>query len=154
MMGSIKIVLLLFVLGAAGGGYLYIQNLQKNLQVAQANNARLENAVKTNEETITALQENYAAAQRELTRVNEEFAATRAQNNLLRDKLSNIDLGLLAQTKPNSIERAINQGTLNAGRCFEILSGSPLTDREREATSGEKFNKECPWLWPGNTATE
>ena len=122
--------------------------------VAQANNARLETAVATNEATIDSLQADYARIQTELNRVNTEFAATRAQNNLLRDRLSDIDLGLLAQTRPDSIERAVNRGTVNAGRCFEILSGSPLTDQEREATSGDEFNRECPWLWPGVDAAQ
>jgi hypothetical protein len=153
-MGSIKLFLILLVLGGVGAGYVYVQNLQKNLEVAVANNARLETAVATNEATIDALQEDYARIQTELNRVNTEFAATRAQNNLLRDRLSNIDLGLLAQTRPDSIERAVNRGTVNAGRCFEILSGSPLTDQEREATSGDEFNRECPWLWPGVDAAQ
>ena len=65
-MGSIKLVLILLILGAAGGGYVYVQNLQKNLQVAQANNARLETAVATNEATIDALQADYARIQTEL----------------------------------------------------------------------------------------
>jgi hypothetical protein len=153
-MGSIKLFLILLVLGGVGAGYVYVQNLQKNLEVAVANNARLETAVATNEATIGALQADYARIQTELNRVNTEFAATRAQNNLLRDRLSNIDLGLLAQTRPGSIERAVNRGTVNAGRCFEILSGSPLTDQEREATSGDEFNRECPWLWPGVDAAQ
>ena len=153
-MGSIKLFLILLVLGGVGAGYVYVQNLQKNLEVAVANNARLETAVATNEATIGALQADYARIQTELNRVNTEFAATRAQNNLLRDRLSNIDLGLLAQTRPDSIERAVNRGTVNAGRCFEILCGSPLTDQEREATSGDEFNRECPWLWPGVDAAQ
>ena len=153
-MGSFKLLLVIFVLSAAGGGYMYVQNLQKNLQIAQANNAVLETAVSTNEETIVALQADYARVQQELQQVNAEFSATRKQNNLLRDRLSDIDLGLLAQTKPSSVERAINQGTTNATRCFEILSGAALTDQEKEAINGKDFNKECPWLWPGsNTVT-
>lgn len=153
-MGSIKLVLILLVLSAAGGGFMYVQNLQKNLAISEANNAKLESAVATQNEAIQSLQEDIKRANEELNRVNKEFAATRAQNNLLRDRLSNIDLGLLAQTKPDSIERAINRGTTNAGRCFEILSGDPLTDQEREAKTGEEFNKECPWLWPGSNATK
>lgn len=153
-MGSIKLVLVLLMLSAAGGGFMYVQNLQKNLAISEANNAKLESAVATQNEAIESLQADIKRANEELNRVNKEFAATRAQNNLLRDRLSNIDLGLLAQTKPDSIERAINRGTTNAGRCFEILSGDPLTDQERKAATGEEFNKECPWLWPGSNATE
>ncbi len=148
-MGSIKLLLIVFVISAAGAGYMYVSNLQKNLMIAQANAAKLETAVELNEQTITSLKADYDRATKELTRINNEFAETRRQNSVLRDKLANVDLGMLAQTKPDSIERAINRGTANAGRCFELLSGAPLTDQEKEATDAKSFNKECPWLWPG-----
>ncbi len=153
-MGSIKILLIVFVISAAGAGYMYVSNLQKNLMIAQANAAKLETAVQLNEQTITSLKADYEKINQELTRINNEFAETRRQNNVLRDKLANVDLGMLAQTKPDSIQRAINRGTANAGRCFELLSGAPLTDQEKEATDGKTFNKECPWLWPGADAAQ
>lgn len=153
-MGSIKILLIVFVISAAGAGYMYVSNLQKNLMIAQANAAKLETAVQLNEQTITSLKADYEKINQELTRINNEFAETRRQNSVLRDKLANVDLGMLAQTKPDSIQRAINRGTANAGRCFELLSGAPLTDQEKEATDGKTFNKECPWLWPGADAAQ
>jgi chromosome segregation ATPase len=153
-MGSIKLLLIVFVISAAGAGYMYVSNLQKNLMIAQANAAKLETAVQLNEQTITSLKADYEKINQELTRINNEFAETRRQNNVLRDKLANVDLGMLAQTKPDSIQRAINRGTANAGRCFELLSGAPLTDQEKEATDGKTFNKECPWLWPGADAAQ
>lgn len=153
-MGSVRLVILLLMVSVVGGGYFYISILNKNLQVAYANQAKLESAVEQQTATITKLEEDYARASEELQRVNEDFAATRAQNNLLSERLRDVDLGLLARAKPKSIERAINNGTSNANRCFEILSGAMLTDRERKATTGEEFNKECPWLWPGLNATE
>lgn len=131
------------------GGYWYYTDTQKRMAILVENNAQLELAVATNEQAIQSLQADYAAAQAENTRINQAYAEIRRQNSRLADKLSDIDLGLLAAEKPDSIERAINRGTVNAGRCFEILSGSPLTETEQNATNGESFNKECPWLWPG-----
>jgi hypothetical protein len=58
-----------------------------------------------------------------------------------------MDLGLLAAEKPDSIERAVNRGTVNAGRCFELLSGAELSEEEKNAKDGIAFNKECPWLY-------
>lgn len=153
-MGSIKLVLLLLMLGGAGGGFVYVKTLKADLAVSEANNAALTSAVATNEEAITSLKADYKKLTDELQRVNAEFAASRAQNDILKDKLSKVDLGLLAQEKPTTVERLINKGTENAGRCFEILSGAPLTDQERKATDGKSFNKECPWLWPGVDATK
>lgn len=131
------------------GGYLYYNDTQKRMAILIENNAQLEIAVITNEQAIASLQADYAAAQAENQRINAEYAEIRRQNNRLSSRLSEIDLGLIAAEKPDSIERAVNRGTVNAGRCFEILSGSPLTETESNATDGETFNKECPWLWPG-----
>jgi hypothetical protein len=131
------------------GGYLYYNNTQKRMAILIENNAQLEIAVATNEQAIASLQADYAAAQAANQRINAEYAEIRRQNNRLSSRLSEIDLGLIAAEKPDSIERAVNRGTVNAGRCFEILSGSPLTETESNATDGESFNKECPWLWPG-----
>ena len=88
------------------------------------------------------------------TKIQKEYADIRNQNNRLRDKLADMDLGLIASEKPDSIEKAINNGTINAGRCFEILSGAELTEKETNAENGKDFNKECPWLWPGNTTSK
>ena len=131
------------------GGYWYYTDTQKRLTILTENNAQLNIAVQTNEDTINSLQASYAAIQAENTRINAEYAAIRRQNSILAGKLADMDIGLIASQRPESIERAVNRGTLNAGRCFEILSGSPLTEEERNATDGESFNKECPWLWPG-----
>ena len=131
------------------GGYWYYNDTQERLTILTENNAQLNIAVQTNEDTINSLQASYAAIQAENTRINAEYAAIRRQNSILAGKLADLDLGLIASQRPESIERAVNRGTINAGRCFEILSGSPLTEEERNATNGESFNKECPWLWPG-----
>lgn len=131
------------------GGYWYYTDTQKRMTILIENNAKLEIAVATNEQAIESLQANYAAAQEETRRINTAYTEIRRQNNRLSEKLKDVDLSLLAAERPNSIERAINRGTANAGRCFEILSGAPLTETESNATSGEAFNRECPWLWPG-----
>lgn len=146
-------ILLVVILVMGGIGYWYYNDTQAKIAVLVENNAKLETAVAISEETIGALQTNYAASQAENERLNQAYADIRRQNDRLADRLSDIDLGLLASEKPESIERAVNRGTLNAARCFEILSGAPLTEDERNAEDGEAFNKECPWLWPGSTTS-
>jgi hypothetical protein len=130
-----------------GGFYFYYQDTQKRMAILASNAAKLESAVQINEQTITSLQNSYAAAQAELTAVNTEFQNIRRQNRELATRLAQIDLTAAAIANPEAIERAVNRGTENAGRCFELLSGSPLTDAERSATSATVFNKECPWLF-------
>ena len=154
MFGSIKVVLILMLLAGAGGAYTYVTNLQKTAEIHRLNAEKLEIAVAQNEEALRIQKENYEALQKNLEEVNQEFAAARAQNNVLSTKLAEHDLNALAAERPDSITRLINRGTVNAGRCFEILSGAPLNDKEKEAKSAKSFNNECPWLWPGNNTTQ
>ena len=147
----IRLYLMLFVLGTIGGvgytAYAYYQNSQETIRILTENNTKLELAIKTSEEAIASLKENYAAAMEEQNRLNNAYAEIRRQNNRLSSKLADMDLGLLAVEKTESIERAVNRGTVNAGRCFELLSGAELTEEEKNAKDGKSFNKECPWLW-------
>lgn len=146
-------IIILAVLGGAGAGaYFYYKDTQARIAILTENNAKLELAIAQSEETIKTLEADFAAANEEIKKTNAAFAEIRRQNNRLSQKLGDMDLGAIAAEKPDSIERAINRGTINAGRCFELLSGAPLTEEEQNATSGEIFNKECPWLWPGPAA--
>ena len=131
----------------SGISYWYYTDTQKRMSIMQENKAKLETAIALSEEAVTSLQEEYAAVQAESERINQAYANIRRQNDRLVEKLADVDIGLLAAEKPELMEVLVNRGTLNAGRCFEILSGAILTEKERSATNGEDFNKECPWLW-------
>jgi septal ring factor EnvC (AmiA/AmiB activator) len=142
-------LLLVVIMVMSGIGYWYYTDTQQRMAILQENNAKLEIAVQTNEAALDSLQADYAAAQTELTRINQVYAEIRRQNNRLSAKLADMDLGLLAEERPEAMERAVDTGTINANRCFELLSGSPLTEEEQNAENSKDFNKECPWLWPG-----
>lgn len=142
-------IMALMMLTLCGAFYWYYNDTQERIAILNENNAKLETAVAINEETVKVLQEDFAKANAELNRVNQEFSAIRSQNQVLADKLSKHDLGVLGSSKPGLVERLIDRGSANAGRCFELLAGAPLTDKEKEATDGKSFNNECPWLWPG-----
>ena len=148
---ALKVYLFLFLIIAFSSmgfaGYKYYKDTQETIRILTENNAKLEIAVATNEETINSLQADYAAAQTQLTELNSAYTSIRRQNQELADKLQKIDLTAAALANPAGIQRAVNRGSENAGRCFELLSGSPLTDTEKEAKDGISFNKECPWLY-------
>lgn len=144
--------MLLMMLGMAGIGYWYYNDTQARMAILQENNAKLNTAVQISEQAVASLQQDIQKANEQLKAVNQEFAAIRAQNNVLSDKLAKHDLATLGAGKPGLVERLVNRGTKNAGRCFELLSGAPLTDEEKNAKDGKSFNNECPWLWPGTNA--
>lgn len=144
-----KLAGIMFVLmGAmAFGGYLYYNDTQERIATLNQNNARLETAVATSEATIDALQADYAKMAATNEQLNNEFANIRRQNQVLSDKLSRHDLGVLGASKPGLVERVINGASEKAGRCFELISGAELTENEKNATSANSFNSECPWLY-------
>lgn len=148
---AFKIYFFLFLIIAFSSvgfaGYKYYKDTQETIRILTENNVKLEIAVKTNEETINSLQADYAAAQTQLSEINAAYASIRRQNQQLADKLQQIDLTAAAIANPAGIERAVNRGTENASRCFELLSGAELTEKERIAENGSAFNKECPWLY-------
>ena len=147
MGAKLAIVMFLLLLGAGGIGYWYYNDTQARMAILQENNAKLNTAVELNEQTISSLEKDYEKASSELATLNEQYTAIRRQNQRLADKLQEIDLTAAAIANAKSIERAVNRGTVNAGRCFELLSGAELNDKERNAKNGIAFNKECPWLY-------
>jgi len=147
-MGSrLAIVFFLLLLAVGGIGYWYYNDTQKRMSILTENNAKLNTAVKLNEETIASLEQDYEKASTELATINQAYQSIRRQNQQLADKLQKIDLTAAAIANAEGIERAVNRGTVNAGRCFELLSGAELNEKERTAENGIAFNKECPWLY-------
>ena len=45
-------------------------------------------------------------------------------------------------------DRVINKAGRNALRCFEVLTGAPLTPKEEEASKPSQYNAECPTIHP------
>jgi len=140
-------ILLVVIMVMGGIGYWYYTDTQARMAILQDNNAKLNIAVETNEAALESLQADYATAQNEISSLNAAYTSIRRQNQRLADKLQEIDLTAAAIANAESIERAVNRGTVNAGRCFELLSGAELNEKERNAENDIAFNKECPWLY-------
>lgn len=148
----IIILLLLSIMGATG--YFYYTSTQaKIIQLAkdnatiEANNLQLNQANNQNLNTIDNLQESYQEVQNNFNQLQSEFQVIRSQNNELKIKLSKHELGVLAAAKPKLVEQIINNASKDALRCFELLSGSPLTDKEKGAKNEKEFNSSCPWIF-------
>ena len=138
----------------AGAFYWYYNDTQERMAILNENNAKLEVAVQTSEAAVEQLQVDFQRASEELNKVNKEFSDIRRQNRTLSDKLGRHDLGNLAENKPGLVERIITGASSKAGRCFELLSGAELTDKEKEAKNGKSFNSECPWLFDRYVTTD
>ena len=137
-----------------GGAYYYYTTTQETIQTLIANNStmksditRLNEANNQNLNTIDKLQTEYTRIQDNFNALERDFQEIRSQTNLLREKFDQRDLNELALEKPKTIERVVNNASDKSLRCFEILSGSPLTEDEKNAENETQFNSECPWLW-------
>ena len=144
-------LLLSLLCGAAYTYHKYTQNqieqlIQNNIQLEKNNQTiKLANEVNTNTiEELEAESKRNASNYRE---ASADLQVIRIQNTELRERLSRHELDVLAKGKPELVERIINNASINALRCFELLSGSPLTEKEQNAKTDREFNSECPFLF-------
>ncbi len=134
--------------------YFYYSTTQSRIATLIQNNATLTANVQTitdannqNIQTIDNLQTSYQKIQEDYSRVQSEFQIIRLQNNELRERLGRHELDALAAAKPGLVERTVNNASANAMRCFELMSGAPLNQKEQTATTSRQANSECPWIF-------
>tara|TARA_B100001093_G_C26638732_1_gene932182 strand:- start:9 stop:467 length:459 start_codon:yes stop_codon:yes gene_type:complete len=135
-------LIIIALLGSVG----YVLKLQRDNAVLKENAIKLESAVAEQQELITSQKEDF----------KEILAANQKMNQLvsvLKKDLDDLDkrfnkksrdVGKLAIQRTDSIERITNGASALATRCIEIASGSPLTEKEKNATKKSEINSECP----------
>ena len=160
-MGLKLAMIMLVIMGVVGGiGYWYYQDTQNKLAILHENNAKLEQAAATQTAAIEAMEEDIAAAAKVQKKTAEEFKVAREQVANLQDKfnktsalLGKRDIGTLALAKPRAISRVITGGAKKINRCFEIISGQPLTEKETNANKPSQLNSSCPTIANPNRLT-
>ena len=150
MFSSLKIGLVLVMLAGAGGGYLYVNKLQKDNAVLKTNQIKLETAVQESNQVIEQQTKDLKKIRSTIKQIEEVNAKLQADRNALNKRLGKHDIGNLAENKPGLVEKIINKASDSAARCMEIASGSPLTEEELNGTP----NRECPSFWPDSNTTE
>ena len=150
MFSSLKIGLVLVMLAGAGGGYLYVNKLQKDNAVLKTNQIKLETAVQESNQVIEQQTKDLKKIRSTLKKVEEVNAKLQEDRDALNKRLGKHDIGNLAENKPGLVEKIINKASDSAARCVEIASGSQLTEEELNGTP----NRECPSFWPDSNTTE
>ena len=128
------------------GAGAYVLKLQRDNVILKENAVKLESAISEQKQVIENQKKDFAEILEANKKINELV------NNLKKDldDLDKIfskkdrDIGKLAIDRTKVIERIINKGSENAKRCIEIASGSPLTEKEKNATKKSEINPECP----------
>ena len=147
---QIKIILALVLLAGAGGGYLYVNKLQKDNAILKTNQIKLETAVAESNQVIEQQSKDLKKIRTTLKEVEELNDRLQADKDSLNKRLGKHDIGNLAENKPGLVEKIINKASDSAARCVEIASGSPLTEEELNGTP----NRECPSFWPDSNTAE
>ena len=145
LLGKIKMLLILtVVIGAVGfGAWKYYQYTQEQIRIYAVNAATAELAQQQAEAAVESLKRDMVEIQAQFTAVSSKFEVAKGRVDALEDKLSEHEIGDLAQKKPKLIEKIVDKGTKDVLRCYEILTGSPLTEDEIAVTKKSKANTTC-----------
>ena len=135
----------LMVTALAGGGY-YVMKLQKDNEILKANAIKLESAISDQKTLIENQKKDFEAILVANKEMNDLIGKLKTDFADLDNRFNkkNRDVGLLAIERTKSIERITNAASVKANRCIEIASGSPLTEKEINATKKSEINTECP----------
>ena len=145
ILGKIKLIIIMAAItGVVGfGAWKYYQYTQEQIRIYAVNAATAELAQQNAEAAIESIKKDMVEIQAQFTAVSDEFAVAKGRVSKLEEKLSEHEIGNLAQKKPKLIEKIIDKGTADVLRCYEILTGSPLTDEEIAVTKKSKANTTC-----------
>jgi len=129
----------------AGGGF-YVFKLQKDNAILKANAIKMESAISEQKVLIENQKKDFEAILTANKEMNDLIGKLKTDFAELDKRFNkkNRDVGLLAIEKTKTIERITNSASDKANRCIEIASGSPLTEKEINATKKSEINTECP----------
>ena len=146
MFGSIKIVMVGLLITSIAGAGMYVMKLRSDNAILKANQMKLEEAVSSQKELIANQKKDFQEILDANNKMNELVSVLKKDLDDLDKRFNkkNRDVGKLAIAKTKSIERITNGASALAMRCVEIASGSPLTEKEKNATKKSEINSECP----------
>ena len=134
-----------------GLGYWYYNDTQEKMRILHENNAKLETAAKIQTEAIKSLEADVELASSIAAQTTKQLQDTQKAVEDMRGKfnkqsklLGSRYLGKMAVSKAKPIRRIVNKGTSNMFRCFEIVSGQQLTEKEQNAEKPSQLNNMCP----------
>ena len=128
------------------GAGIYVMKLRADNAILKENAIKLESAVAEQQELIIQQKNDFKEILDANNKMNELVNVLKKDLEDLDKRFNkkNRDVGKLAIAKTKSIERITNGASALATRCIEIASGSPLTEKEKNATKKSEINTECP----------
>tara|TARA_B100000902_G_C27239299_1_gene879134 strand:- start:877 stop:1263 length:387 start_codon:yes stop_codon:yes gene_type:complete len=128
MFSSLKIALVFILLASAGGGLFYVKQLQSNLEIARLNNAKLEQAVETSEQSLATLKADNARLNKLTDQLNADLTKSEEYGDELRATLNKHNLTHLANKKPGLIENRMQDKTDALWKDLESITSDTPTE--------------------------
>ena len=104
--------------------YWYFDHSQKIIHQLEANNAKLEIAVESQKDAISALQLHARDQAIQVTELQTNLNTANSYRDTLEKKLRDHDLTVLARAKPKLIEDRMNAATAAVWNDLETITGS------------------------------
>jgi hypothetical protein len=128
MFSGLKIALVFIVLAAAGGGLFYVKQLQSNLEIARLNNAKLESAIETSEQSLATLKADNIRLNALSDQLNADLNKSEQYGDELRATLNKHNLTHLANKKPGPIEKRMQGKTDELWKDLESITSNTPTE--------------------------
>ena len=143
---GIRLFFIGILASAVIGAGVYVMKLRSDNAILKSNAIKMESAIADQQELLTQQKEDFKDILDANNKMNELVGVLKKdlENLDKRFNKKNRDVGKLAIAKTESIERITNGASALATRCIEIASGSPLTEKEKNATKKSEINRECP----------
>ena len=143
---GIRLFFIGLIASAVIGAGAYVMKLQKDNAILKANAIKMESAISEQKVLIENQKKDFEAILTANKEMNDLIGKLKTDFAELDKRFNkkNRDVGLLAIEKTKAVERITNSASDKANRCIEIASGSPLTEKEINATKKSEINTECP----------
>ena len=128
MFSGLKIALVFIVLAAAGGGLFYVKQLQSNLEIARLNNAKLESAIETSEQSLATLKADNIRLNTLTDQLNADLNKSEQYGDELRATLNKHNLTHLANKKPGLIQNRMQGKTDELWKDLESITSDTPTE--------------------------
>jgi len=149
MLKVYALVIILAILGGVGyGAKYYYDTTQNTIKVLRENNAQLEVAVQTAEESVQSLQDDIVKMADLNLSLQQDLQKAEAYSDELRGKLSRLDLVVEALKNSKTLEGKMNGATANLWRDFMGDSGNsneyplPIWLQQSDAGNGNQDGNE------------
>jgi hypothetical protein len=128
MFGKIAIIEFFLMLAMAGAGVSYFRYTEAQIATLHENNAKLETAVNTQQETIKAQQQAAAEQASQMVGLQQHMAEAESARRDFEDKLRQKDIGAMARANAADLEIRMNKATIQVLQ--DIINLTTPKDRQ------------------------